>query len=259
MWALLLASVGIAQDEPCSTVPKAELVEALQRADVAWNDLDGTALDNAMVDIRRHVPCLNAPVELRLVLQLHQAHGRHAWTTYDPQASARAWLAVRDLAPEWTDAYDADVAPDHPVRDLWNSRPQWNTTLDEGPPGGWLVDGTPSTEVPLDRAFVLQAMNRRGAVLYSAWHLSAADVPQSPWRAERIKRLRVRGTVLGSVLAVGGGATLVSGVVVRRRAAEVPTQDKVAYIQRSNVLMGTGASVVGASALSMGLLWGVRW
>lgn len=257
--ALAVATSAAADDEDCSVLPRAELVEALQRADLAWQALDGAALDGAMGDVRRHVPCLAEPIELPLVLQLHQAFARHAWTTYDPQTSARAWLAVRDLAPTWTDAYDDDVAADHPVRELWAQRPQWTTTLDEEPPGGWLVDGTASATVPLDRAFVLQALDRRGRVVYSAWHVSAADVPQSPWRAQRIRRIRTRGTVLAGGLALTGAGLLGAGLLVREQMKSVPARDLPAYQTRANTLAGTGGGMLGASALAVGVLWAVKW
>ncbi|MFK7927642.1 MAG: hypothetical protein AB8H79_05615 [Myxococcota bacterium] len=256
LFAILLPSLA---EDACSDLPLAELTLALEQADEWWEKLDGKGLDTAMSQVRRHVPCLEDPSELRQVLRIHQAHARHAWTTYDPQASARAWLAIRDLAPEWTDAYEADVAQEHPVRDLWNSRPQWTTTLDEKPPGGWIVDGSLSQEVPLDRAFVLQALDRKGHVLYSAWHLSAADVPQSPWRAQRIKRVRVRGSLLAGAAALGGGALLVSGAVVRREAQIGPVADRQRFYNRSVALTGAGVGVLGASALTVGMLWGMRW
>jgi hypothetical protein len=259
MWLWLLTTLAWGDEPGCSVLPRAELVEALQRADLAWKALDGDGLDAAMADVRRHVPCLTEPTELELVLQVHRAQARHAWTTYDPQASSRAWLAVRDLAPVWPDEYESDVAEDHPVRELWTKRPQWTTTLDEHPPGGWVVDGTAAVQVPLDRAFVLQALDRRGAVIYSQWHLSAAEVPQSPWRAQRIRRIRMRGTLLAGGLGLVGAGLVGGGLVVAQSIDNVPVQDRPAYKDRANNLAGTGFAVMGGSALALGVLWGVKW
>lgn len=250
-----------AQDVPCSEAPRVALLDALQAASVAWSALDGDGLDQAMARVRTQVGCLREPAELDLVLAVHQAHARHAWTTYDPQVSARAWLAVRDLAPEWTDAYEADVPPDHPVRELWKARKPWTTTLDEQPPGGWIIDGTPGTVVPLDRAFWLQALDRRGQVAYSAWHVSAADVPQTPWRIQRVRRMRVRGTIVAGVVMAGGLAALGGAGATRLKIQDpsTPDRDLLPLQTRQNVLAGVGVGAIGASAVAVAVLWGVRW
>lgn len=257
----LLLGVALAQEAPCPERPRATLVDALQASSVAWAQLDGDALDAAMSRVRQATGCMHDVAELDLVLQIHQAQARHAWTTYDPQASARAWLAVRDLAPVWTAAYEADVPRDHPVRELWAERPQWTTRLDEEPPGGWLVDGVPGREVPLDRAFVLQALGRQGEVAYTAWHLTAAEVPQTPWRTERLARVRRRGSAAAGVLAAGGVGLIAGSLVVRGRLSDPDTPDSelLALQKRSNALGGAGLATAGTSLLTLGLLWGVRW
>jgi len=258
---LLLAGLALAQEADCPDDPRNALVGALQASSVAWSSLDGKSLDAAMVELREAVACLDEPADLDLVLAVHRAHARHAWTTYDAQASARAWLAVRDLAPTWTDAYESDVPKDHPVRELWDERPHWTTELDQEPPGGWLVDGTRSREVPMDRAFMLQAVDRRGAIAYSAWHLTAAEVPQSPWRDQHIKTVRARWTVVSAIVAAGGVGLLGGAYATRQTMKDPATPDRrlLALQRQSNMLGVAGATTVGASALTMGLLWGVKW
>jgi len=263
VFGVLAASVAHAEEPPgpamCHPTPRTALLQELAKARQAWDDLDGDGIDRAMAKVRAHVRCLREPAELELVLDVHRAFARHSWTTYDPQASARAWLAVRDLAPEWTAQDEKDVASAHPVRELWNAREPWVMTLDESPPGGWVVDGTATDQVPMDRAFLIQAIGRRGDVVYTEWHLVASDVPISPWRAERIGRLRRRGTAASALSFAAGGALLASGLAVGSRIDKVPDVDRERYANRANVLTASGVAAMGGSALTMGVLWGVRW
>lgn len=260
---VLIQLAGAAPPErgECAEHPRAALVQALQASEVAWHNLDGDALDAAMGRVRAATACLSDVADLDLVLMVHQAHARHAWTTYDPQASARAWLAVRDLAPEWTRAYEEDVPKDHPVRELWVERPQWTATLDEVPPGGWRIDGVESRDVPLDRAFFIQAIGRKGGIAYSGWHQTANDVPQSPWRTERVARLRKRGTVVAGVMGLAGAGLIAGALVDRARIQNVntPARDIPDLQKRANALGGTGMALVGTSLVTVGVLWGVRW
>lgn len=257
----LWPAAGWAQDAGCELQARAVLTGSLDAADRAWAALDGDALDASMETVRAQVPCLTEPVDLALAIRVHRAHARHAWTTYNPDLSTRGWLAVRDLSDPWTAADEADVPEDHPVRQLWKDRRAWTSTLDESPPGGWIVDGTLGEVVPMDRAFLLQALERDGTVAYSAWHVSPSDVPQSPWRIARVRRMRVRGSIVAGALALAGGAALGGAALTYNHMAKPTTDDDdmLALRNRAHVLTAAGLGGVGAGALTAGVLWGVRW
>ena len=259
--ALLVLSALGAEEPECVERPELALGDALQAADIAWHQLDGDRLDEAMTRVRRHIACLEQPVDLDTAVTIHRAHARHTWTVYDPQASARAWLAVRRLVPEWTPELDADVPKDHPVREIWDRPAEWTQSLPEEPPGGWRVDGVPGSELPRDRAFVLQGLDRRGDVAYSAWHLTAAEVPQTPWRAVRVRRIRHRGTVVAGALLAGGLGMLGGAAATRTkiRHPDTPDSQLLALRRQADILSVSGLATAGTSAVTLGVLWGVKW
>ncbi|TVQ90292.1 MAG: hypothetical protein EA397_13130 [Deltaproteobacteria bacterium] len=235
------------------------LQSSLGAIDRAWVEMDGEALDRGFEKVKAALHDQCTPLTPALSLRVHQAYARHAYTVFDTQTSVRAWLAVRDLAPEWTENLDEDVPPDHPVREAWSSRPGWKSRIDEAPPGGWVVDGTPGDQVPKDRAFVLQALGRDGQVTWSSWLSHTNEVPTSPWRSQRIKRLRGRGSVVSLGVGVAGASLLGAGLITRGQLSTADPSELRRIQTRANTLGGLGIGGLVLSGVSMGILWGVKW
>lgn len=254
MLPLLIALTASACDE----APRQALVRAMDRAELSWHEMDGEALDQAMADVRTALSEQCAAIEPRLAMQIHLAMARHTWTLFDTQNSVRAYLAVRDLAPSWTEELDSQVPSDHPVRELWGDRPKWTTTLDETPTGGWLVDGSPGPEVPKDRAFVLQALERDGGAVWTGWLTDPSEIPVAPLRAARIRRIRKRGTVV-SLGVAGIGAGLLGAGLIRAQDINKPGADLLKVQQQSNALGGSAIGAFVLSGASLALLWGIKW
>lgn len=255
MILLLLASLGHA----CDPAPRRTLIASIDRADAAWAELDGDGLDAAMTELRTSLASQCAPIDGRLALKIHRAFARHSWTLFDSQTSVRAFLAVRDLSPTWTAELDADVPADHPVRQVWSSRPGWTSTISESPPGGWLVDGNLGPEVPKDRAFVLQALSKDGSAIWSGWLTNATEVPVAPWRAQRVKRARARGTVLCLSIAAAGGGLIAAGIAERSKLRTAPPSEYLSIQSRSNTMQLAGIGTLAVAGVGMGLLWGIKW
>lgn len=232
---------------------------ALGRVDRAWVEMDGDEIDRGFEAVKAALEKQCAPLEPQIALRVHQAYARHAYTVFDTQTSVRAWLAVRDLAPEWTSELDDDVPPDHPVREAWGTRPGWKTSIDEAPPGGWVVDGVMSSEVPKDRAFVLQALSREGSVAWSGWLSHTNEIPTSPWRSRRIKRLRGRGTAVSVGVGLAGAGLLGAGLVTRQQLNSADPSELRQIQSRANTLGGLGIGSMVLSGASLGILWGVKW
>jgi hypothetical protein len=255
MIVVLLASLGFA----CDPEPRRALLSSIDRADAAWQALDGDGLDAAMTDLRAALAVQCAPIDDRLSVKIHLAFARHAWTLFDSPTSVRAFLAVRDLSPTWTPQLDADVPADHPVRQVWTNRPGWTTTIGESPPGGWLVDGSPGPEVPKDRAFVLQALSKEGSAVWSGWLVNASEVPVAPWRAERVRRIRTRGTVLSLGVAAAGGGLIAAGIAERGKLNTAEPSEYLSIQRRSNTLQLAGVGTTIVAGVGLGLLWGIKW
>jgi hypothetical protein len=243
----------------CDDTARSDLRDALQRADGAYEAMDGEDLDAAMGDVRGALDRQCAPASPRLAFEVHHAFARHLWTLFDTENSVRAYLAVKDLAPAWTVDLDAAVPDDHPVRGIWDSRPGWTVALDESPPGGWMVDGEPSPKVPKDRAFLLQALDRDGSVTWTGWLLHPREVPLAPWRAERVRRIRGRGTLVSLAVAGAGAGLLTAGLLEAGRVDDVPPEDRLKVQNRANTLQAGAIGAFVLSGVSLGLLWGIRW
>jgi len=209
--------------------------------------------------VRASVDRQCAPIDARLSVTVHRAFGRHAWTLFDTQTSVRAFLAVRDLSPEWTASLDADVPPDHPVREAWANRPGWKSSISESPPGGWLIDGSPGAEVPKDRAFVLQALAKEGAVTWTGWLMNTSEIPVAPWRAARVRRVRTRGTIVSLGVAGAGVGLLTAGALEATKLRSAAPQDYLSIQSRANTLQLAGVGGLALSGVGLGLLWGIRW
>ena len=259
IWLVMLAWGAVAED--CPAEPIEQLHDAVARAEQAWQQLDGPALDGAIADLQGVLPCVGQELTLEDAVSVHRTLARHASSVFDPTRSTAGWLAVRDLAPDQIAALELEVGPDEPVRLVWESRRPVRQRLSERPPRGWVVDGTDAEDVPSDRAFILQARGRRGGVTYTGWHLSPTTVPLEDWRAQRVRRLRGRGSVVAGLLMAGGVGALAQGMALRDyiKRPNTPEENLVPAKRQSDAMLVGGAGGVGTGLVTLGVLWGVRW
>jgi hypothetical protein len=225
----------------------------------AWKELDSDGIDEATSNLRRHLAAQCAIVEPDLAARIHRALGRHTFTLFDNPTSIRAYLAQRDLTPDWTPETMDDVPPMHPVREVWEVRTNLTFTLEESPPGGWVVDGTLSHTVPQDRAFILQALTKDQEVSWTGWILNTSEIPVAPWRAQRLRRTRMRGTAVSASIAGIGGGLLVAGIVNVQRLNSSPASEYRQIQRESNALGASAYGAFAASGVSLAVLWGVKW
>lgn len=260
MWTWLLASIALGA---CPDDPVAEVRQQTSAMEVAFVELDDPGFDAARDAVEAALPCVTDPLALRDILGLHRAMALAAFIDGDMVASKKSWGTVRVLHPSW-EPPEAIAPEGHMLRDLFVDAPTDTevVTLDLAPEGGWLVDGRATSDVPANRAFVLQALGEQG-VFHTGYHRSVAAVPVrelvQPGPSPRTKRMRKTGTIVASGLAAGALAGLGVNLYARNELGSVD-YDKVAATRTAGDVGGVGAIVLGAGAVGVAsVAWGVRW
>ncbi len=179
---LLLAVLSVSAatcDEPVSA---SEIRRVLDVAGTAWMVMDRTSFEAATAERREAVPCLADMVDPELAIQLH-LHEALAWSIQRrSDLSQGAFRAILALQPGWE--LPLEMAPErHRLRadfeqvraggELGERRPF-------APPGdgALMVDGLPSRDVPTDRPFVVQMLDRRGDVVRTHYFTPGSEAPQ---------------------------------------------------------------------------------
>jgi hypothetical protein len=182
---LWLASLALAQDCP---KPGLEMIsEGTAALWDAYARVNITAFDAASVVIRNGVHCVDTPLDPHTVAELHRTMAIIAFAAGQEVPSKKSWLAARFLDPSWV--LPMDLYPEnHPIRVMFEEsvppppdpagKPaDEQKALEDGPGVHWLVDGLPASTVPLDRAFVLQALDDDRKVIYTGYLWSIIDIP----------------------------------------------------------------------------------
>lgn len=283
MWLTWIA-VALA-GAPCPSTPAA-LVAVAEEVERAWTEADGPAFEAASARLDVEVGCVDAVVGADEAAVVHRARALAAFVQGDVEASRRAFVAVRLLAPGWRPP-DAVVPEGHPLRKVFDAAapPEAPRTVELRtlPEHGWVVDGAryplprealagraPAYGLPADRAFVLQLLGPDGAPSYTGYHLSTTTIPASELalaaspseiRARRRKQARLWGSVVGGALLAGGGVTFGLGWSQREAlvAGQVPLDDVEATAATANTLGGVSYGLAGAGALLTTLAWSVPW
>jgi hypothetical protein len=260
MWLLLLASAWAAA---CPEAPVATMKSSAAAMEVSFTSLDEAAFDRAHAALDEAVPCVTEPLDLRDVLVLHRAMAMSLFMDGDMRASTKSWGAVKALHPEWR--LPEAMAPEgHLMRQLFDAASAEGEliTLELEPPGGWLVDGRWTSDVPQDRAFVLQALGDEG-VTYTGYELSVAGIPITdlvqPGPSPRARKMRKVGTGVAVALAAGSAAGIGLHFHARERMYEVPYREVDKVADRGN-MASAGAAVLGGAALTVFVgAWAIRW
>jgi hypothetical protein len=161
--------------------PQAEEVvwRATEDVQTAYVTLDERGFDLAANAIAELIPCMTRPIDPPSAARLHRTMGLIAFVSGQVHASRKSWAASRLLDPDWH-LPERDYPDGHPLRDVFES------SVIDGEPrhetlnaATWLVDGMEGSEAPLDRAFILQALDEEGAVAWTGYLWSIVDVPMS--------------------------------------------------------------------------------
>ncbi len=262
MWMVLFAWMASASE--CPEEPLGSLQEGAAAIEQTFIDLDEAGFDSAHAAVQRALPCVRAPLALRDVMGIHRSAAIAAFVEGDMVGARKSWGAVRALNPSWTPP-DALAPPGHLLRELFDkAAPNDETvTLELAPEGGWVVDGRAGDAVPRDRAFVLQALDGDGQVVYTGYGRSVAEVPAldfaRPGPSPRAKKMRVIASAVGGALALGAAGAAAMHFDARGQLGEVDYAKLDATRTRGNV---AGWSAIGAGAAAVGVTtagWLVRW
>jgi len=258
----------------CEDVVSGEEVERiLEVASTAWVVMDRASFEAATSERRAVLPCLEDMVSPDLAIQLHMHEALARSLERRSDLSQGAFRAILALQPGWE--LPAAMAPEgHRLRsDFRQAREQApdGERRPFAPPGdgALMVDGQPARDVPVDRPFVVQMLDRRGDVVRThyftpgseqpgeqdglAWWVyegepPAAELGVDPARARTGRLLLGGGAGLG--LLAGGVyavAAVRAGAVER---GELPCEDLPAVRSQVNQLVGASA---GLGALGLGL------
>lgn len=265
-----LQSAGAAE---CPPDPAEAVADAGQRVLHAFDRADEVSLRVAERDLDLGLGCVRVPLSSRRIAEVHRAMALIAFEKGLSAEVRRAWAAARVLDP----LMEPDPARWHPTHPMWRhfedakAASMERTQIRRLPPGGWLVDGTPGTTAPVDRAFVLQSLGEadggRAPVLDTAHLYSMGDLPRYDYlvldpelRRARRKRVRTVGSVASAVMFAGAATTLALAI---RDREYVVNGESYADIEKRAVRANTQASVaVGLAAGSVTTFvaaWTIKW
>jgi hypothetical protein len=226
----LLTAAAFAQDCPQDGL---ELIrDATDRLWEAYARVNIKEFDEASVEINNGIHCVRTRLDSHAIVELHRTMAIIAFAAGQQSPSRKSWLAARTLDPSWD--LPRDLYPEnHPVRVLFEeaaptAAPKLENLQSDGVE--WLVDGIPASVVPLDRAFVLQALDDDGAVRYTGYLWSIIDIPSLNVGEER----GLHTAVLRVGAQVFGGALF---------ASQVPGDGASGFLERSDTAPVAGADV----------------
>jgi len=267
MWLLLLSAV--ARGSNCPEHPDVVALQQATATGVAFDNLDEEALADSERRLDFALGCLDAPLGPRAAVEVHRAKALTAFFSGENAAALRSWAAVKVLDPVATPSA-ARWPRAHPMWRLFADAPtsdEW-VQLERTPPGGWVVDGDARSDVPRDRAFLLQALDAQGTSLMSGYLYSVAEVPQLDFAeldptARRRRRKRMH--IIGTTATGAAGATALTLFVVATVARFDVTNPNLPYgridkrAEAANTL-ATASAGTALGALGLGVAtFTIRW
>ena len=273
--ALILGgAVGLAADvhaaETCAEPVTARAFhQVVSQADAAYSQMDLEGFQAARQQARKMVPCLSEPISPAQAAGFHRLEAMGEFLARNHAGAVAALRALAAAAPGY--ALSEELAPQgHPLAMYYEialgtvSVPPAPIPAEEG---RWIhIDGTATTERPVDRPYLFQSFEEGGRVttsgLVKAGRLPPgfeAPSPQLPKATDRTRTARTLGWVSVGTAAVAGGLYLGA----RRSSSQfwdpsTPTSDLDALRTRTNALGWTSAGVgwvamgTGGAALLVG-------
>ena len=278
-------------DVMCPEDPRRAIVGESEQVEISFFRADTDAFSASRRRLGQLMLCVQEPLALPDVIQLHRARAIIAYVEEDLEASRRAFSALHALQPDWSLPSD-QLSYEHP---LWRvaeeafQRPTTDATIGLAvtPTHGWSVDGTRYPRVddpideegrpegtyylPSDRAFVLQVFGDDGHVIYTGYHFSTVDIPiqdlivlPDPSEVHRKRKVFARaiGTGVGGALLAGAAVTLGMGIdarapVLNGELTDLNEVDRAR--ERANLFGQTAGGLAGGGALIITLAWTIPW
>jgi len=246
MLLALLLVVGSARAACTLDQPTTALVDAMDRAEAAYADLDVEGFQQATVEVDYLVPCLDEPLPPAEAARLHRLRGIGYHSTQRTEAATAAFRAARAAHPEWEPP--TELFPEgFELRTLYLDQP---TATSPGhrlprPAGGDLwVDGQPARSLPTDASALVQVVVDRH--VQSTTYL-LPDEPVPAYRGATAPRDRW--------LLAGAGTVLTAGVLYGLAASsstqrfEASSREELLAVQRrtNTFVVASGVFAAGSA------------
>lgn len=259
MLSFLFAATARAE---CPPAALATVMQHVGEMKAAYVGNDVAEFDEAGAQLVAVFPCVDDPLSLQIAVEIHHVLGIRAFANQDPMGAQRSLSAVRELAPEWRPNEDT-FEPGSPMLSYYEMvLPSETIPLAATPPGGWLIDGTPGTEIPGHRAFILQAVGRDEEILFSGIFASPATLPVFDYSTgEGRRNIRIGGTIGAGALLVGALASEIAAVNARGSADDpaLAGVERLALLERSRTLQTVAIGLGIGGAVGAGITWAIPW
>lgn len=263
----------------CPDRPLAAAITAAAGVEAAFASVDDVAFSAASDALQEALACTRDEIGPGDVVPFHRAMVLVAFYKGDEDKAIASWAAVRSLQPNWVPR-EALLSTEHPLRRLWDAAAAADSSLlpiQPGRHGCWRVDGIRQDEVPAHRAFIVQGIDERGAIRFTAYHTDSAELVEderlcanvdepTPDRALRSARIHRIGTFAAGGLAAGALASLVVSLDAQRELAQIDQANSTADAWRiphlyarnqafAAISVGLGVAAAGTATA----VWTVHW
>jgi len=250
-----------------------ELSTEVQAAGAAFSAMDLDGFVAARARAAEDLVCLAEPLTPPDAAAYHRMEALAAFLERDSDGVVTAFRAALSVQP----AYELPTSmspPGHPLHTLYQAARDAPTAEPLAmlvPPGATVnVDGLQSTTRPADRPAVLQLVAHDGAVLWSGFVKTGAELPEWPEvelppaptlaplpvteMPPPVRRTSVPLLVSAGAVALASGGMYVAARTSRARFddPETPFEDLEGIRRRTNTLE-TGSQVAGVAAVGMGV------
>ncbi len=194
-----------------------ELARFLSTADAAFADLDGDTFSAALVEARKAIPCLSAPLNSSVASAYHRAEAFQSFLDRDHAATVQHFRAMLDASPGYL--LSEMIAPEaHPLRTDFEIAqglpPDAERTLAAPTEGSLVIDGEPGNQAPTSLPFVFQHLDVEGKPTVSRFVEIGATLPEYGAVVESSRSTRRSGGGDSSARSRRLGPPLVAAAVV---------------------------------------------
>lgn len=208
-----------------------DLVEVLERAEAAYQEMDLDGFRVEADEAARALPCSSEVLPRPLVARYHRLQGLRAFVVRDSDRAPLAFAAARAIEPAYV-LPESMVPLDHPLRQMYGAVPvesRLTTPLPQPADGYVLIDGRESLDRPTNLPAVLQRVSGAGELISSVYLWPENPAPEyevaaataSAPESERAPEHR-RGAAVG--WGVGAGVSLVAAGVSQALASQKEDQ-----------------------------------
>ena len=245
--AFLIAHSALACDKPATA---SEIQRVAAEARDATLMVDAEAFLLASDSLRDRLPCLDEPIPGAVAAQVHRAQGLRAFSDRETPRVGAALAASKALEP-WFSPSDELMPEGHPLRSLYEGAVSNGVSqpLPAVATGELFVDGAPSVDRPVDRAYVFQWVD--GEVMLSAYQWPEQALPSYPVAPPR----RHTHLYIGGALGLGSGVLYASAAWTRLRYADSALSDRASLARTTNGLALVSAALAAGAVTVVVVGW----